>query len=59
VVTAHEVLHSIVHEKKEGLVLKLNYEKAFDKVDVAFLLDILQKRGFCPKVIAWIKVINT
>ena len=37
----HEVLHSIVHDKKEGHVLKLDYDKAFDKVDVVFLLDIL------------------
>jgi hypothetical protein len=47
-VTAHEVLHSVIHEKKEGLVLKLDYEKAFDKVDIDFLLDVLHKRGFCP-----------
>jgi hypothetical protein len=49
----------MVHEKKEGLVLKLDYEKAFDKVDIDFLLDVLLKRGFCPKVLAWIKAITT
>jgi hypothetical protein len=42
VVTAHEVLHSIVHEKEQGLVLKLDYEKAFDKVSLDFLLDLLK-----------------
>jgi hypothetical protein len=46
-------------KKKEGLVLKLDYEKAFDKVDIEFLLDVLCKRGFCPKVLAWIKAITT
>lgn len=45
--------------KKKGLVLKLDYEKAFDKVDIGFLLDVLLKRGFCPKVLAWIKAITT
>jgi retron-type reverse transcriptase len=59
VVTAHEVLHSIVHEKKEFLLLKLDYEKVFDKVNIDFLLDILKKRGLCPNVISWIKAIPT
>ena len=34
VVTAHEVLHSIDSSKRQGLVLKLDYEKAFDKVNL-------------------------
>ena len=36
VVTAHEVLHSIHSSKREGLVLKIDYEKAFDKVNLEF-----------------------
>jgi hypothetical protein len=32
VVTTHEVIHSVHHGKKQGLVLKLDYEKAYDKV---------------------------
>lgn len=44
VVTAHEVIHS-VHEKKcSGIVLKLDYEKAYDKVNWDFLLQILEKK---------------
>jgi hypothetical protein len=46
VVTAHEILHYVVHDKKEGLVLKIDYEKAFDKVNVDFLLDILKKEVY-------------
>jgi hypothetical protein len=45
VVTTHEVIHSMHHGKKQGLVLKLDYEKAYDKVSWQFLLDILEKRG--------------
>jgi hypothetical protein len=33
VVTAHEVLHSVHHGKQQGLVVKLDYEKAYDKVN--------------------------
>jgi hypothetical protein len=46
VVTAHEIVHSVVQSKDKGVVLQLDYEKAFDKVDPEFLLDLLRKRGF-------------
>jgi hypothetical protein len=55
VVIAHETLHSMVQDKAQGLVLKLDYEKAFDKVSLDFLLDLLAKRGFIVKTISWIK----
>jgi hypothetical protein len=46
VVIAHEIAHSVVQSKEKGVVLKLDYEKAFDKVDLEFLFDLLEKRGF-------------
>jgi hypothetical protein len=46
VVTAHEVLHSVHKSKGKGVVLKLYYEKAFDKVDLDFLAELLDKGGF-------------
>jgi hypothetical protein len=45
----------MVQDKAQGLVLKLDYEKAFDKVSLDFLLDLLAKRGFIVKTISWIK----
>ena len=56
VVTAHEVLHSVHHGKEEGVVLKLDYEKAFDEVDLNLLDDLLLKRGFGPKIRKWISM---
>jgi hypothetical protein len=55
VVTAHEIVHSVVQSKDKGVVLKLDYEKAFDKVDPEFLLDLLRKRGFGEHLISLIK----
>jgi hypothetical protein len=49
VVTTHEIIHSSVHEKSQGMVLKLDYEKTFDKVSLNFFSDLLQKRGFGPE----------
>ena len=57
VVTSHEILHSIHSTKRQGLVLKLDCEKAFDKVDLEFLEELLRKRGFGEKWIHWIKMI--
>jgi hypothetical protein len=40
------VVHSIHKSKESGVVLKLDYEKAYDKVNLDFLLEILRLRGF-------------
>jgi hypothetical protein len=31
----------------EGIVMKLDFEKAYDKVHWMFMLQCLAKRGFC------------
>ena len=49
VVTAHEVIHSVHSSDSKGVVLKLDYEKAFDKVNLDFLAELLDKRGFGQK----------
>jgi hypothetical protein len=33
VVFAHETIHDVVNKKKKGMILKLDYEKAYDRVD--------------------------
>jgi hypothetical protein len=33
IVTAHEILHDMHRSKQQGYVLKLDYEKAYDKVN--------------------------
>ena len=55
VVMAHEVIHEIKKLGSHGLVLKLDYEKAYDRVSWEFLFDMLHLRGFGPKWISWIK----
>jgi hypothetical protein len=54
-VTTHEVLHSVHQARKHGLVLKLDYQKAYDKVKWLFLMEILEKRGFGGKWLEWIR----
>jgi hypothetical protein len=45
-VAAHEVIHEVHSKKLSGLVLKLDYEKAYDRVDWDFLDEMLKSRGF-------------
>ena len=45
---AHELVHSLYKNKKRGVILKLDYEKAYDRVSCEFLFEILESRGFSP-----------
>ena len=55
VMALHEVLHETKRKKEVGIVLKLDFEKAYDKVDWSFLLENFKQRGFCDKWCDWIK----
>jgi hypothetical protein len=37
------------------VALKLDFEKAFDKVDHSFIMEVLQANGFGPKWCIWIQ----
>jgi hypothetical protein len=42
VVNLHEVLHELRSKKKKGLIMKINFEKAYDNVRWNFLADVLK-----------------
>jgi hypothetical protein len=54
VVIAHDIVHSIHKSKESGMLIKLDYEKAYDRVNLDFLLEIMESRGFCEKWIGWV-----
>jgi hypothetical protein len=49
IVSAHEIIHDAVQRKELGLVFKIDYKKAYDRVDRSRLLKMLKQRGFSPK----------
>ena len=43
--------------KKEVIILKLDFEKAFDKVEYMAILQMLQHMGFGSKCLGWVRSI--
>lgn len=48
VLTLYESLHDIHSSRREVVILKIDFKKAYDYVRWAFLRDILLARGFVP-----------
>jgi hypothetical protein len=55
----HEILHDTRVKHKDGLILKLDFEKAYDKISWKFLLECLRQRGFDSKWCDWIWQVMT
>jgi hypothetical protein len=52
---AFEYLHIGKKSRKELVILKLDFEKAFDKIEHQAILDILRQKGFGERWIGWIR----
>ena len=46
VVVLHETLHEIHSKKLDGVILKVDFEKAYDKVKWPFLQQAMRMKGF-------------
>jgi hypothetical protein len=55
VVTLHETIHEMHRKKLNGVILKIEFEKAYDKVKWSFLQQTLRMKGFYPE---WHALIN-
>jgi hypothetical protein len=54
VVVVHEIIHHTLRNGEKGVVLKLDYEKAYDRVSWHFLEEMPASRGFGGKWISWV-----
>lgn len=57
VMIVNEVSHSILRNQTEGIILKLDFAKAFDSVSWHFLFHILESLNFGDRWCLWIKSI--
>jgi hypothetical protein len=48
VVILHET-HELRRKKRKGVIMKLDFEKAYDKVSWAFLMEVLERKIFLAK----------
>lgn len=53
VVILHETIHELIYTQQYGIILNLDFEKAYDKVNRSFLKEVLQSKGFHEKWINW------
>jgi NADH dehydrogenase FAD-containing subunit len=54
VMAAHEIIHYATKYKQKGIVLKVDFEKAYAKVNWSFVQEMLLSRGFGSKLTQWI-----
>jgi hypothetical protein len=54
VMMAHELVHCIHKSKEPRVIIKLDYEKSYDRVNTEFLIEILELRSFGERWRGWI-----
>jgi hypothetical protein len=55
VVTLHETIHELHRKNLNGVILKIDFEKAYDNGKCSFLQQTLHKKGFFEE---WCALIN-
>ena len=55
VMVINELVDYAKKSKKQCLILKVDFEKAYDSVDWGFLVYMLKRVGFCDKWVEWMK----
>jgi hypothetical protein len=49
VLSLHEIIHEVKRKKQNAVIFKVDFEKAYDKVNWKFLHNMMIKKGFGDK----------
>lgn len=55
IATIRDVIEYMKKDKKGGIILGLDWNKAFDRVEHQFLFKVLEKFGFGKRMVGWIR----
>jgi hypothetical protein len=55
VLILHETIHELHRKKLDGVLLKIDFEKAYDKVEWPFLQQVMRMKGFDSKWCKWVE----
>lgn len=50
----HEILHELKSKKLEGVIMKIDFEKAYDSVKWEFVEQVMARKYFDSKLQQWI-----
>lgn len=57
------ILYDIIFEtkrlNKQGLLLLIDFEKAFDTVSKQFIIQVMERFGFGPNIIKWVNILTS
>lgn len=45
-VMLHEIIHELSRNKMQGVILKIDFEKAYDSVCWDFIEEVMERKGF-------------
>jgi len=54
-VILHETIHELHRRKQSGVIFKIDFEKAYDKVKWSFVQKTMRMKGFSQKWCEWIE----
>ena len=57
IVILHEVIHELNKRKEHGMILKIDFKKAYDRVGWDFLEEVLIGKGFPSTWVNWAKYV--
>jgi hypothetical protein len=54
VIVLHETIHEMHRKKENSLIFKIDFEKAYDKINWSFVQQTLRMKVFSPTWCKWI-----